>query len=293
MEIRKKRWETPEILLFLVALSSLFFLIGIILTLFWEGIPAFQHIRLSEFLFGRRWLPTADPPQLGLLPLFTGSLLVTVGSLLFAVPLGIFSAFFLAEICPYKMRELLKPVIEMLAGIPSVVYGFFGVVILGPSIRELFSLPTGLTAFTASFLLGVMAVPSIVSVAEDAITSVPRDYREASFALGATHWETIRHTIFPASFSGIGASIVLGTGRIIGETMTVLMVAGGAAVIPTSLFQPVRTMTASLAAEMAEAPFRGLHYRTLFSVGIVLFMVTLLLNLVVEHMVHKYHSRIR
>ena len=293
MAIRKKRWETPEILLFLVALSSLFFLIGIIMTLFWEGIPAFQHIRLSEFLFGRRWLPTADPPLFGLLPLFTGSLLVTVGSLLFAVPLGIFSALFLAEICPVRMREILKPVVEMLAGIPSVVYGFFAVVILGPSIRDLFSLPTGLTAFTASFLLGIMAVPSIVSVAEDAITSVPRDYREASTALGATHWETIRHAVFPAAFSGIGASIVLGTGRIIGETMTVLMVAGGAAVIPTSLFQPVRTMTASLAAEMAEAPFRGLHYRTLFSVAIVLFLVTLLLNIVVEYMVHKYHSRVR
>ncbi|HSV30525.1 MAG TPA: phosphate ABC transporter permease subunit PstC [Atribacteraceae bacterium] len=293
MIIKIRKWEQAEIILFFVACSSLLFLIGIILVLFMEGLPAFREVSLSEFLFGQRWLPTFTPPRFGALPLFTGTLMITLGSLAFAVPLGIFSAIFLGEICSPRLREILKPVIEMLAGIPSVVYGLFGIVILGPMIREVFSLPTGLTAFTASVILGVMAMPAIVSVAEDAITSVPRDYREASIALGATHWETIRHVLLPAAFSGISASIILGAGRIIGETMTVLMVAGGSPVIPTSLFQPVRAMTATIAAEMAEAPFGGLHYQVLFLIAVILFLVTLFLNMLVERIVYKYHSRVR
>ncbi|MDK2896987.1 MAG: phosphate transport system permease protein [Candidatus Atribacteria bacterium] len=253
--------------------------------------PVFFQISPAQFFLGRRWFPTSSPPQLGILPLLLGSLLVTGGSLLFAVPLGLLSAIFLAEICPSGMREILKPVTEILAGIPSVVYGFFGAIILSPYIRSLFSLPTGLTAFTASVILGIMAVPTIVSIAEDAINSVPREYREASLALGATHWETIQKAVLPASFSGISAAIVLGAGRIIGETMTVLMVAGGAAVIPKSWFQPVRTMTATIAAEMGEAPFGSTHYHALFAIGLVLFLITLGLNLVVDHVIERYRAR--
>ena len=289
----KVRRETAEIILFLIALSSLLFLVGIIIVLFKEGLPTFREISFSQFLFGKRWYPTSDPPQLGILPLLLGSLWVTAGALIFAVPLGLFSAIFLAELCPKNVREFLKPVIEMLAGIPSVVYGFFGMVILGPLLKDLFSLPTGLTAFTASVILGIMAIPSVVSVAEDALSSVPKSYREASFAVGATHWETIKKVILPASISGLGAAVVLGAGRIIGETMTVLMIAGGSAVIPTSFFQPVRTMTATIAAEMGEAPVGSLHYQSLFAIAIVLFIITLFLNVLVDHWAHKYHSRVR
>jgi len=289
----KVRRETAEIILFLIALSSLLFLVGIIIVLFKEGLPTFREISFSQFLFGKRWYPTSDPPQLGILPLLLGSLWVTAGALIFAIPLGLFSAIFLAELCPKNLKEFLKPVIEMLAGIPSVVYGFFGMVILGPLLKDLFSLPTGLTAFTASVILGIMAIPSVVSIAEDALSSVPKSYREASFAVGATHWATIKKVILPASISGLGAAVVLGAGRIIGETMTVLMIAGGSAVIPTSFFQPVRTMTATIAAEMGEAPVGSLHYQSLFAIAIVLFMITLFLNILVDRWAHKYHSRVR
>lgn len=210
-----------------------------------------------------------------------GSLFVTLGGLAFAVPLGFLAAVFLAEICPQKAREAVKPVIEILAEIPSVVYGFFGVVFLAPSIQKIFQLPTGLTALTASLLLGIMAIPVVVSVMEDVLSAVPRDYREAAFALGATRWETIKEVVVPAASSGLGAAVILGAGRIIGETMTVLMVAGGATLIPSSFFQPVRTMTATIAAEMAETPFGSLHYRVLFLVAVVLFLITLFLDLVV------------
>ncbi len=289
----KAHHESAEIILFLVALSSLLFLIGIIVVLFVEGLPTFHEVSISQFLFGNRWYPTSEPPRLGILPLILGSLWVTAGALIFAIPLGIFSAIFLAELCPKKLREILKPVIEMLAGIPSVVYGFFGMVVLSPLLKDLLSLPTGLTAFTASIILGIMAIPSIVSLAEDAISSVPKSYREASFAVGATHWETIRKVIIPASYSGLGAAVILGAGRIIGETMTVLMVAGGAAVIPTSFFQPVRTMTATIAAEMGEAPVGSLHYHSLFAIAIILFLITFLLNILVDRLAQKYRTQVR
>lgn len=268
-------------MLTVLAFSSVAFILGIILVLFIEGFPALSEVRLSDILLGKRWYPVASPPRFGLLPLLAGSLIVTVGGLALAVPLGFLAAIFLAEVCPRKLREVLKPVVEILAGIPSVVYGFFGVVFLAPSIREIFELPTGLTALTASILLGVMAIPVVVSIMEDALSSVPKDYREAAFALGATRWETVKEVVVPAASSGIGAAVILGAGRIIGETMTVLMVAGGATMIPSSFLQPVRTMTATIAAEMAETPFGSLHYRVLFLIAAVLFLITLLLDLVV------------
>jgi len=280
--LKRKKREGVEIVLFLIAFSSLFFLIGIVVVLFAEGLPVFAHVSLSQFLLGRRWYPTSSPPQFGALPLILGSLLVTAGGLLFAVPLGLFAGIFLAELCPPRGREILKPIVELLADIPSVVYGFFGVLVVAPFIRDFLSLSTGLTAFTASLILGIMAVPSIISVIEDAITSVPRSYKEASLALGATHWETLRQVVLPAASSGVGAAIILGAGRIIGETMAVLMVAGGAPVIPKSFFQPVRTLTATIAVEMGEAPVGSPHYHSLFGLAIILFLFTLVLNILVE-----------
>ncbi|HOQ50531.1 MAG TPA: phosphate ABC transporter permease subunit PstC [Candidatus Atribacteria bacterium] len=282
MILKRKKREGAEIVLFLIAFSSLFFLIGIVVVLFAEGLPVFAHVSLSQFLLGRRWYPTSSPPQFGALPLILGSLLVTAGGLLFAVPLGLFAGIFLAELCPPRGREILKPIVELLADIPSVVYGFFGVLVVAPFIRDFLSLSTGLTAFTASLILGIMAVPSIISVIEDAITSVPRSYKEASLALGATHWETLRQVVLPAASSGVGAAIILGAGRIIGETMAVLMVAGGAPVIPKSFFQPVRTLTATIAVEMGEAPVGSPHYHSLFGLAIILFLFTLVLNILVE-----------
>ena len=208
MILKRKKREGAEIVLFLIAFSSLFFLIGIVVVLFAEGLPVFAHVSLSQFLLGRRWYPTSSPPQFGALPLILGSLLVTAGGLLFAVPLGLFAGIFLAELCPPRGREILKPIVELLADIPSVVYGFFGVLVVAPFIRDFLSLSTGLTAFTASLILGIMAVPSIISVIEDAITSVPRSYKEASLALGATHWETLRQVVLPAASSGVGAAII-------------------------------------------------------------------------------------
>ncbi|MBC7217977.1 MAG: phosphate ABC transporter permease subunit PstC [Candidatus Caldatribacterium sp.] len=281
MNLEKATKDAAFWILSIVAFSSVAFVFGIIIVLFMEGLPALFQISFFDFFFGRRWYPVSSPPQFGLLPLLTGSLFVTLGGLAFAVPLGFLAAVFLAEICPRRVREILKPIVEILAGIPSVVYGFFGVVLLAPLVQRIFQLPTGLTALTASFLLGIMAVPVIVSVMEDALTAVPRDYREAAFALGATRWETIREVVVPAASSGLGAAVILGAGRIIGETMTVLMVAGGAALIPRSFLQPVRTMTATIAAEMAETPFGSLHYRVLFLVAVVLFLITLLLDLAV------------
>ncbi|HOA98454.1 MAG TPA: phosphate ABC transporter permease subunit PstC [Candidatus Atribacteria bacterium] len=282
MILKRKKREGAEIVLFLIAFSSLFFLIGIVVVLFAEGLPVFAHVSLSQFLLGRRWYPTSSPPQFGALPLILGSLLVTAGGLLFAVPLGLFAGIFLAELCPPRGREILKPIVELLADIPSVVYGFFGVLVVAPFIRDFLSLSTGLTAFTASLILGIMAVPSIISVIEDAITSVPRSYKEASLALGATHWETLSQVVLPAASSGVGAAIILGAGRIIGETMAVLMVAGGAPVIPKSFFQPVRTLTATIAVEMGEAPVGSPHYHSLFGLAIILFLFTLVLNILVE-----------
>jgi phosphate transport system permease protein len=187
-----------------------------------------------------------------------------------------------------RLREFVKPVVELLASLPSVVIGFFGMVVFAPFLQELFDIPTGLNMFNAALMLAFMSIPTISSISEDAIYSVPRDLKEASLALGATHWETIWRVILPASLSGISTAVILGMSRAIGETMVVLMVAGGAAMVPSSIFDPVRPMPASIAAEMAEAPFRGDHYYALFATGIVLFLFTLLFNLVADHIAHKY-----
>lgn len=272
-------------LLLSCASLSIVFLAGITVTLFKEGLPIFKEISVFKFLFGRYWYPTYDPPDFGILPLILGSLWVTLGALFVAVPLGVGSAMYISELAHPKLREILKPMVELLASVPSVVYGFFGMVFLGPLVQRLFDLPVGLTCFTASIILGMMALPTVASIAEDAISAVPRELREASYALGAMKWETITKVVVPAASSGIIAAVILGFGRAVGETMTVLMVAGGAAVIPRSVFQPVRTMTATIAAEMGEAPMGSDHYHALFGIALVLFFITLGFNLLADKII--------
>lgn len=274
-----KKEKLIEYMLCFCASLSIIFLFGIALFLFKEGLPIFKIISPAEFIFGKSWYPTYDPPKFGILPLILASLLVTLGALTVAVPLGVGSAIYIAELSHPRIREILKPLIELLAAIPSVIYGFFGMVIFAPFVQKLFNIPVGLNAFTAACLLGIMIVPTVTSITEDAVTSVPKEIKEASYALGANKWETIVMVVVPSAKSGILTAVILGLGRAIGETMTVLMVAGGAATIPRSLFQPVRTLTATIAAEMGEAPVGSAHYHALFAIGLILFLITLSLNI--------------
>ncbi len=242
-----------------------------------------DKITLSEFLNGREWLPTAQPTaQLGVKPLILGTLWVSFGAIMLALPLGLAAAIYLSEIADDRTRKILKPVIELLAGIPSVVYGFFGLVIIVPLIQKLFNLPVGETALAGSIILGIMALPTIITISEDAMRNTPRAMKEASLALGASKWQTIYKVVIPYSASGITAGAILGIGRAIGETMAVLMVTGNAAVIPHSILEPVRTIPATIAAELGEAANGGLHYKALFALGCILFLITLLINLTVE-----------
>ena len=275
---------------FVIATISILSLGLITLFLFTEGIPILKKVSLTKFIFGEYWYPTADPPEFGIYPLIVASMAVTLVSAMIAIPLGVMTAVYLAEITSSKIRELVKPVVELLAALPSVVIGFFGMVIVAPFLQNTFDIPSGLNLFNAALMLAFMSVPTICSISEDAIYSVPDNLREASLALGATQWETIARVVLPASISGISTAVILGMSRAIGETMVVLMVAGGAAMVPTSLFDPVRPLPASIAAEMAEAPFRGDHYHALFATGIVLFVFTFAFNLVADFITQKYRQ---
>lgn len=274
----------------MVATASIVILFMIVLFLFAEGVPIFSKITVPDFIFGKYWYPTSDPPDFGIFPLIVGSLAVTFISAVISIPLGVMTAIYLAEITSARLREWVKPVVELLAALPSVVIGFFGMVVVAPFLQNVFGIATGLNLFNASLMLAFMSIPTICSISEDAIYSVPGNLKEASMALGATHWETIIRVILPASISGISTAVILGMSRAIGETMVVLMVAGGAAMVPGSLFDPVRPLPASIAAEMAEAPFRGEHYHALFATGVVLFVFTFLFNMVADHIAHKYRQ---
>jgi phosphate transport system permease protein len=273
---------------FIMATTSIIVLFLIMVFLFYEGVPVFKDVGFSHFLLGHDWYPTEEPPALGIFPLIIGSVAVTALSSLMAIPLGVMTAIYLAEIAPPGVRNIVKPMLEMLAALPSVVIGFFGMVVVAPFLQNFFEIPVGLNLLNASVMLAFMAVPTITSISEDAIYSVPVELKEASLALGATHWQSIFRVIIPASLSGITTGVILGMARSIGETMVVLMVAGGAALIPGSIFDPVRPMPASIAAEMAEAPLGSPHYHALFAIGMVLFVFTLLFNLVADHIAHKY-----
>lgn len=284
--------RTKEILIkylfFLFALVSVIVLALIVFSLFREGLPIFRHTSIKDFLFGMEWYPTYNPPSFGIFPLIVGSLIVTVFATCIAVPLGVLTAIYISEIAPQTVKEILKSVIELLAGLPSVVLGFFGMVIVAPWLQDTFDLPTGLNIVNASVILAIMAVPTISSISEDALYAVPREFKEASYALGATKFETIAKVIVPSALSGISTAIMLGMARAIGETMVVLMVAGGAAAIPESLFDSVRPMPASIAAEMGETPHGSPHYSALFAIGMVLFFLTLAFNLIADYVSHKF-----
>jgi phosphate transport system permease protein len=249
------------------------------------------RITLLSFLLGTAWYPTAEPsPQFGILALIIGSLVVTLGAIFVALPVGLAGAVYLSEVAHPAIRTWLKPTIEILAGIPSVVFGFFGLVVLVPFIQRLFHLNVGETGLAGIIMLAIMALPTVVSVSEDALNAVPRSYREASLALGATRWQTIHRVVVPAALSGITAAAMLGVGRAVGETMVVLMVTGNAAQIPTSLLVPLRTLTATIAAELGEAPQGGIHYEALFAIGIVLFVITFVINLVADVVGSRYRQ---
>ena len=287
---RRRKERSIRAFFFVVALASITTLTLIVIFLFMEGVPIFTKISIPDFIFGKYWYPTDDPADFGIFPLIIASLAVTAVASVISIPLGVLTALYLAEAASARVRELVKPVVELLAALPSVVIGFFGMVVVAPFLQELLDIPTGLNLFNAALMLAFMSIPTICSISEDAIFSVPKELKEASLALGATQWETIWRVIIPAAISGICTAVILGMSRAIGETMVVLMVAGGAAMVPTGLFDPVRPMPASIAAEMAEAPFRGDHYYALFATGIVLFLFTLLFNLVADYISNKYRQ---
>jgi len=268
-----------EQLIRLTGVSAIAFVLLILLFLIKEGAPALVEVPLSN-LMGQRWYPTFG--IYGLLPLILGSLLVTVGAIAVSMPLGVATAVFIGEIAPEWVRDILKPSIEVIAGIPSVVIGFIGIQLVSPLVRQLSGAPTGLTALTGVLLLAYMALPTIISIAEDALDAVPQSYRNAAYALSATKWQTIWRVVLPAARPGIVTAVMLGVGRAIGETMTVMMVTGNAARMPLGLdafLRPVRTMTATIAAEMGEVARGSTHYQVLFLVGLVLFVLTFVINL--------------
>ena len=276
-----------ERLIFLSGIASIVFVALIFIFLLKEGISLFKTTGLLDFISGRFWYPISDPPKLGILPLILGSLIVTGGAILIAVPLGIASAFYIADVASPKIRDILKSLIETLSAIPSVVLGFIGMVTLVPFIKHLFNIPTGLTALSGSIMLAFMALPTIISISEDAINAVPRQYKEGAIALGATHWQTLYRVIIHGAMPGIIAASMLGVGRVIGETMAVMMITGNAAVIPTMFLQPVRTLTATIAAEMGETVRGGDHYFALFTIGIVLFVISFAINVTADLLLNK------
>lgn len=285
MDIKTIREFIIEKAIFLCGLVSIVGVILIFAFLIRESGSFFLKVPLSQFLGGKEWYPTSSPEKFGILPLLLGSLLVTGFAALIAVPLGMAGAIFIAEIARGKTKEFLKSSIELIQAIPSVVLGFLGAQVLGTYVMRWFNLSTGLTAFTASLLLAFMALPTIISVMEDAITAIPKRYKESALAMGATHWQAIYKVIIPAAFSGMMAAIMLGLGRAIGETMVVAMASGNAAIIPHSIADPVKTLTATIATEMGEAT--GTHALALFSIGLVLFLITFIVNVSADFLIHR------
>lgn len=273
--------------IFLSGITTIVVVVLIFIFLIKESFSFFVANNVFAIISGRDWYPISYPPKFGFLPLIMGSFLVTLGAIAIAVPVGLAAAIYISEVAPGWFKEILKTGIELLAAIPSIVLGFIGIVVLAPFIKNLFDLPSGLTALSGSIMLAFMAMPTIVSIIEDAITSVPKSYKEGSLALGATHLQTIRRVILPAASSGIMAAVMLGIGRVIGETMAVLMITGNAAILPSSILQPVRTLTATIAAEMGEVIQGSMHYYALFGIGFVLFVITFFINLAADMFLHR------
>jgi len=278
-----------SILLRLSGLFVLLIVLGIFAMLLNNGLAVFKTISLSDFFTSKVWSPSAfKEPQYGMLSLLVSSVLVTVLALVIAVPIGVGAAAYLSQFARKKVAAVIKPSIEMLASVPSVTIGFLGIVLAGPLLADIFNLSNGLNALNGAILLAIMALPTIISISEDAMHSVPETYKEASLALGANKWETLLKVVIPASSSGIVASIMLGMGRVIGETMTVLMVTGNATAMPDSIFSPVQPMTATIAIEMGEVPYDTPHYYSLFTLGIILFIITFLINLWADRLTKRF-----
>lgn len=280
---RNRKEQAIRAFFFLAGVSVILILGGIFVMLLTKGVKTFDEVSIGEFFFTTRWDPTSFvKPAYGIVGMALSTLLVTAGAMLIAVPLGIGTAAYLSDIAPYRVRDWLKPIIEMLAGIPSVAIGFIGIVLIGPVLARMFGTSSGLNALNGSILLAIMALPTIVSITEDALRAVPKSYKEASYALGANRWTTLVRVTIPAATPAIVAAIMLGIGRAIGETMTVLMATGNALAMPSSIFDSVRTMTATIAIELGEVPYDTTHYYALFAVGAVLFVMSFVVNLIAE-----------
>ena len=286
-----RRWRLGEKFvegwIYLAGLLAIVVLLGIIILLIKEGVPIFFDTPPWEFFFGTKWYPVSEPPTFGIMPFFIATLWVTVVATAISVPIGVACAAYLSEVTPDSVRETVKPVIELLAGFPSVVMGFIGLMLLSPLVQSAFNLDTGLAGLTAGIMLAFMSLPIIISVSEDALRAVPDEFRQASYALGANKWETIWHVCIPAALSGITAAVMLGVGRAIGETMTVLMVAGGALAVPVSPTEPMMPMTAAIASGIGNAVRGGLQYQALFAIGLILFILTLAVNLIADRVLER------
>jgi phosphate transport system permease protein len=288
---RRLRERLIEYFFFFHGLLAVVVLAGIFSLLFIEGFPAIRTLGLKSFLFSSRWDPTSPVREsYGILSMITSTLMVTLGALVIAVPIGIAAAAYIADVAKPRVREVVKPVIEILAGIPSVVVGFLGIIVIGPMISKIFGTSNGLNAINGSILLAIMSLPTIISISEDAILAVPQDYKNASLALGADRWQTLVRVTIPAALSGIIASVMLGMGRAIGETMTVLMATGNAPAMPHHFLDSVRTMTSTIAIEMGETVQGGTHYQSLFVIGIILFVMTFIVNLISDLILQKYQK---
>jgi len=288
MRLRKVADRGVSAVFLVNAVLSAVVLLGILAFLLFYGVRTFSGTPLLKFLTGTVWNPDAyGEPSYGLLPLLLGSFASTAIALIIAIPLGIASAVFISERLKGWVRVTVKTLVELFAGFPSVVIGFFGLVVLAPLIARIFNVPSGLNLLNAGLLLGLMSLPTIISVADDALRVVPHSYREAAYALGATPWTTATRIVLPAARSGILAAVMLGFGRAVGETMAVLMVAGNAALMPKSLFDPVRTITSTIAIELGESAFGDTHFYSLFALGFVLFLLALATNLVAESLIKR------
>jgi len=254
------------------------FVLLIFLFLFANAVGFFRLYPIGRFITGTKWLPISEPPTFGIIPLLLGSIYVTVGAIAVSVPIGVAAAMYIGEVAPAWLRHVLKSLVEILAAIPSVVLGFIGIVWLGPFVASRFGLSTGMCGLTGSLLLAFMALPTIISISEDALASVPKSFKEAAYGLGATKWQALWRIVLPSASSGIIAGVMLGIGRVIGETMVVLMVTGNSSRIPTSILQPLKTLTATVAGEMGEAVTGSDHYLALFAVALVLFIITFVIN---------------
>jgi phosphate transport system permease protein len=292
LSFKRFKESTIRAFFFTNGILAIFILLGIFLFLLYTAIPAFREIDVKEFFTSKNWNPTSPvKEEYGIVSMIFSTFLVTFGALIIAVPIGIGVASYLSDVAHWKVREIVKPIVEILAGIPSVVIGFLGIVLFGPAIAKITGQSHGLNAVNGSILLAVMALPTIISISEDSLNAVPRAYEEASLALGASRWQTLMRVKIPAALSGIIAAVMLGMGRAIGETMTVLMATGNAPAFPSGFLSSIRTMTATIAIELGEVPYYTTHYYALFAIGLVLFIITFFVNLISDLVLHKFQER--